>query len=288
MSKPFLISLLGVLAIGYGALLAFLYLNQARMIYFPYRELAATPAAVGLPFEEQWLKTADGMRIHAWFLPHPAERGVILFSHGNGGNLSHRLDSLRIFHALGWSVLIYDYRGYGLSDGAPDEAGTYRDAEAAWRHLVDGRGYRPERIVSFGRSLGGAVAAELASRHPPAALILESTFTSVPDMAAELYPLFPVRLLARYRYDARARLAEIHTPLLVIHSRDDEIVPFRHGERLFAAAGDPKRFVAIEGGHNDGFLVSGERYLAPLAAFLGEVGGAPPGGSSAPAKTADR
>ena len=283
MFKSLLFRLVRAVLIGYLGLLALLYLTQSRLLYHPFDTLAATPAVVGLPFEEVALSAADGTRLHGWFLPHPRERGVIHFSHGNAGNISYRIDSLRIFHALGWSVLIYDYRGYGLSEGAPDEAGTYQDAEAAWRHLTESRGYRPEEIVLFGRSLGGAVAAELAGRVGPAGLIVESSFTSVPELAAELYPYLPARRLARYHYDTRARLADYRGPLLMVHSRDDEIIPFAHGERLLAAAAGPKRLAVIEGGHNDGFLVSGERYLAPLAAFLDQLAH-----TSAPPQAADR
>lgn len=274
--KALLTTLLASGALLYLALLGLLYFGQSRLIFhpeLPSRSLDTTPRAVGLPFEEVRLSTADGVSLHGWFTPHPRERGVILFSHGNAGNIAHRLDSLRIFHALGWSVLIYDYRGYGLSTGAPSERGLYTDAMAAWRHLREVRGYRAEQIVLFGRSLGAAVAAELSTRVTPAALILESAFTSVPDFAAELYPIFPARLLARFRFDTLARLERIRAPLLVVHSSEDEIIPFHHGRRLFQAAHEPKRMVTIGGGHNDGFLISGEHYREALGRFLEATSG---------------
>lgn len=148
------------------------------------------------------------------------------FLHGNAGNISHRLDSLRIFHGLGLDVLILDYRGYGRSEGRPSEEGTYRDARAASRYLVEARGVAPERIVVFGRSIGAAIAAALAVEQRPAALILESGFTSVPDLAADLYPWLPARRLARLHYDTRARLPHVTVPVLIVHSRDDEIISF--------------------------------------------------------------
>lgn len=264
--------LLASAALLYGALLLLLFAAQGRLLYFPTRAIAATPADAGLPFEEVWLRAEDGVRLQAWFVPAPQDRGTILFFHGNAGNLSHRLESLELFHRLGWSTLILSYRGYGRSEGRPSERGTYRDAEAAWRHLVEERGTPPRRIVLFGRSLGGGVAAWLAERRTPAGLVLESTFTSVADLASEIYPFVPARLLVRFRYPTLARLPGIRCPVLVVHSPDDEIIPYRHGRRLWEAAREPKRFVQLRGGHNEGFRTTGPTYHRGLAAFLGSLG----------------
>ena len=257
--------------LGAAMLLGWIYLTQDRLLYFPLRDLDADPSHAGLAFEEVQLTTADGVRLHAWYLPHPAPRGALLFLHGNAGNISHRLDSLAIFHRLGLATLILDYRGYGQSEGTPDEPGTYLDAEAGWRHLAKARGFSPERIVLFGRSLGGAVAAHAAARHRPAALIVESTPTSIVDLGAELYRWLPVRLLARNRYQAAEALLDYPGPVLVAHSRSDEIVPFHHAERLLAALGPRGRLLPLRGGHNDGFLATGPAYLDGLDAFLAEV-----------------
>lgn len=267
-----LIALLLTLALAYLALLLLLFAVQGRLLYFPTRAIEATPADAGLAYEEVGLRAADGVRLQAWYVPAPGDRGTILFFHGNGGNLSHRLDTLRLLHRLGWSTLILSYRGYGRSEGTPTERGTYLDAEAAWRHLVEDRGIPAERVVVFGRSLGGGVAAWLAERHPPGGLILESTFTSVPDLAAGIYPLLPVRLLVRHRYPTLSRLPRIRAPVLVVHGREDEIIPFRHGQRLYDAAREPKAFLEIRGSHNEGFLLSGESYAKGLAAFLDRIG----------------
>lgn len=263
-------SLLAALAVAYAALLAAAYAFQAHLVYFPARELVADPSAIGLQYEEVGFATEDGLRLHGWFVPAPRPRATLLFLHGNAGNISHRLDSLRIFHGLGLDVLIFDYRGYGRAEGRPSEQGTYRDARAAWRHLVEERGVAPERIVLFGRSIGAAVAAALAVERRPAALILESGFTSIPDLAAELYPWLPARRLARLRYDTRARLPAISAPVLIVHSRDDEIVPFAHAEALYAATREPKSLLVLRGSHNTGFLESGRRYVEGLADFLRE------------------
>ena len=252
----------------YAGLCLALFLFQARLVFLPSRTLAASPARIGLDYEDVWLQTADGIRVHGWYIPHPQARGTLLFFHGNAGNIGVRLESIGIFHRLGLNTLIIDYRGYGKSEGTPGEKGSYSDAEAAWRHLVDARRIPPQKVVIFGRSMGGGVASWLAARVAPAGLILESTFTSVPDMAAKVYPFFPVRLLARIRLDAKASLAGVHAPVLVIHSADDEIVPIAHGRSLFDAAPEPKRFLELRGGHNDAFLVSREIYLAGLSGFM--------------------
>jgi hypothetical protein len=206
--------------------------------------------------------------LHAWFIPAENARATVLFCHGNAGNISHRLDSIRLLHSLGLQVLIFDYRGYGRSDGRPSEKGSYRDVDAAWQYLLEVRGLPQTQIIIFGRSLGAAVAADLASRTRPAAVILESAFTSVPDMAAGIYPWLPVRLLSRYRYDNLDKVARLSAPLLLVHSRQDEIIPFVHGERLFERAHVPKQFLEIHGGHNDAFLTSRKAYTQGLKAFL--------------------
>ncbi len=266
-----LINILLMVVLGYGLLLVFLYFYQSRMLFLPNipsRTVKISPSAVGLAFEPVELVTRDNIKLDSWFIPAPENRGVILFFHGNAGNISHRLDSLLLFHRLGFSTLIFDYRGYGRSQGHPSEAGTYTDAEAAWHYLTGKRSIAPSRIILFGRSLGAAVAVHQAAKHTPGALIVESAFTSVPDMAAELYSFLPVRLLTRFDYNTRQQLQRVSCPVLVVHSRDDEIIPFRHGQALYAAANEPKQFLQLRGGHNDGFLVSGRVYTRTLDEFL--------------------
>ena len=165
--------------------------------------------------------------------------------HGNAGNISHRVDYAAMFDRLGFSTLLVDYRGYGRSSGAPSEQGTYRDAAAGWRWLTETKGIAAGDIVLFGESLGGGVAAWLAAREKPRALVLASTFSSVPDLAAEIYPFLPVRFLSRYKYNTLDALARVHAPVLVAHSKSDDIIPYSHGERLFAAAREPKSFLEL-------------------------------------------
>lgn len=256
------------LAIGYLLLVAFVYARQGKMLYYPEKEFYALPDRVGLPYEDVSLRTSDGITLHAWHIPAQQSAGTVLFCHGNAGNISHRLDSIRIFHDLGLGVLIFDYRGYGRSEGTPSEEGTYRDAEAAWDFLVSSGRERPERIVLFGRSLGSAVAAELALRKKAGALIIESGFTSVPDLGARFFPHLPVRLISRYRYDTLGKIGKIAIPKLFIHSPRDEMIPFEQGMKLFEAAAEPKAFLRIDGTHNEGFLFSGALYQEGIRSFL--------------------
>ena len=254
--------------ICYGAIVAFMALTQSRQIFFPTTVLATTPAQHGMTYEDIWLETEDGLRLHAWLIPAPEERGVLLFFHGNAGNISHRIDSIRIFRELGLSVLIVDYRGYGQSEGRPSEQGLYLDALAAWHWLREAHDVPSERIVVFGRSLGSAVAAWLAARERPAAVILESVFTKLPDLGAELMPWLPVRWLLRYDFDTRSAIAKFQSPVIVVHSRQDELMRFAHGEAVFAAAPEPRYLLPIQGGHNDGFIRSRAEYVRGLEDFL--------------------
>jgi len=254
--------------IFYAGMLLLVYFLQDRLLYFPLKDIDVTPAALQLAFEEVRLKTDDGQTLAAWWIPAEKERGVLLFCHGNGGNISYRLDSIDIFSRLGLSVLIFDYRGYGGSTGQPSEKGTYRDAESAWRYLVELRQKKPEKIILFGESLGGAVATEIASRHSAGGLILMSSFTSIPELGGRLYPFLPVKYLSKFSYATIDKIPAVTAPKLIIHSPDDEIIPFAMGRALYEKAAQPKQFLQIQGGHNEGFLVSGNLYVQGLDAFI--------------------
>ena len=261
----------------YLGLMLLLYGMQSRLIHLPGvpgRELMATPADIGLQWEDVQLRTADDVSLHGWYLPAPEDgaRYTVVFFHGNAGNISHRLDSLEIFHDLGLATLIIDYRGYGRSEGSPSEDGLYRDGDAAWRYLVDERGVSPGEIIAFGRSLGAAVAARVASERDVGGVILESAFTSAPDRGAELYPIFPVRLLARIHYPTRDYIRDVEVPVLVVHSPEDEIIPIHHGRAIYDAAPEPRQFLEISGDHNTGFLQSRERYSQGIAEWLQTLG----------------
>jgi fermentation-respiration switch protein FrsA (DUF1100 family) len=263
-------NILTLLALAYAALIALVYFFQSRLVYFPQigREIAATPRAYGLAFEPVTFATDDGEKLAAWWVPGERAAGTVLIFHGNAGNISHRLEYLAMFHRLGYASLIVEYRGYGQSTGSPSEEGTYRDAEAAWRWLTNEKSVAPADIVIFGESLGGAVASWLAARVKPRAVVLASTFTSVPDLGAQIYPFLPVRLISRFSYDTREAVKAVKAPVLIAHSRDDDIVPFTHGTALYEAAHEPKQFLEMRGGHNDGFIFMRDEWVAQLGAFL--------------------
>lgn len=256
-------------AAGFAGLGALMFGMQSRLVYYPDlgREVIATPAARGLAYEEVRIPTEDRETLAAWWVPAREARGTVLFFHGNAGNISHRIDYLVMFHRLGYSTLIVDYRGYGASTGQPSEDGTYRDAQGCWAWLA-ARGIAAADIVVFGESLGGGVATWLAARHRPRALVLASTFTSIADLAAAIYPFMPVRLITRIHYDNLARLPDIAAPVLIAHSPQDEIVPYTHAQRLYEAARPPKALLPLAGGHNDGFVHGREEWVQSLARFL--------------------
>lgn len=264
-----LILLTGVAA--YAVLIAYVCLFQSRLIYFPNvpgRTLTATPAEIGLDFEEVRITTADRTELHGWYVAAAAGAPTVLFCHGNAGNISHRLDWLEILHDMGLAVFLFDYRGYGQSSGTPDEQGTYLDARAAWDYLLNTKRQSPGSIVIFGESLGGPIAANLAKDVSPGALILASTFSSAPDLASNFYWFLPVRLLARFHYPTAEYVARVHAPTLVIHSRTDEIVPFSHAEVIFKRANEPKQLLEIRGDHNSALLVSRQQITAGVQRFL--------------------
>lgn len=263
-----------VFVIGlYLLLLALIYFFQTRLVYVPWPVIENTPAELGLLYEPVRLQTSDDLTITGWWVPSAEPRGTVLFLHGNAGNISSRLDQVEFLNSLRLNILVIDYRGYGESEGQPSEAGTYRDAEAAWVYLTETRSLPAEEIVIFGRSLGGGVATWLAWKYPPRALILESTFASLTDVAAHHYPFFPVRRLIQIHYPSIERIPDIRVPLLIIHSPDDTLIPVENGHRLYAAANEPKQFVEITGGHADGYRIAADVYQTAVAAFFDEVFG---------------
>jgi fermentation-respiration switch protein FrsA (DUF1100 family) len=243
--------------LGWGALL---YIMQPRFLYSPVQEVACTPDGLELDFEDVVFKSSDSLRLSGWYVPAEDSEFTVLFCHGNGGNIMHRLDSINIFNNLGLNCFIFDYRGYGDSQGKPSEEGTYLDAEAAYKWLTEEKKIPPGNIIIFGRSLGGSIAAHLAGKVEAAALIVESTFTSYADIGRKFYPYLPVRWFARFSYSTIDFIKNVHCPVMLIYSRNDEIVPFEFGPELYETANEPKEFVEIFGSHNDGFLVSGEIY----------------------------
>lgn len=244
----------------------------SRFIYYPDPNWIVTPERLGLEAEEVQLSPEPGIELHAWFFPHPAPLATLLFCHGNAGNVSHRLENVYYLSQTGFQVLLFDYRGYGHSTGQPSEEGLYRDSVAAWEHLVA----RPDTAAAprliFGRSLGGAVAVELATRVTAHGLSIESTFTSIQTLARLAFPL-PLPELP-VKYDSLAKIGRIAMPLLAIHGERDELIPFADGRALFDAAPQPKDWFPIPGaGHNDTYRIGGQAYFQWLAAFAAKLQG---------------
>lgn len=247
----------------YFGVVALVWWKQDSLLYFPERDYIAKPERVGLRYEDVWLRVGDGVRVHGWLIPAGEGRGnsevprtaraSVLYFHGNGGNISNVAFFLAELHDVGFETLAIDYEGYGESEGIPSERHLYRDADAAWDWLAKTHGVPAARVIVWGHSLGGGVAAECGERHSPGAVVLESTFTNVPDVGAGVYWWLPVHLLASSVFPNRERVAKFRSPVLVAHGRQDEVIPYAHGRELFDAAHDPKRWLELRGGHNDGF-----------------------------------
>lgn len=246
---------------------------ENRLIFFPDKRIEATPRDWGLAYEEISFKTQDGLSLHGWWIPGTGSPLTILWFHGNGGNISYRLDNIKRRHdLLGTNIFIFDYRGYGRSEGRASEEGTYIDGDAAIAYLRSRADVDPARIVFLGESLGSAVAVEMATRHTCAALILEAPFLSIPEMAKVSFPFLPIGSLLQTRYDTLSKIGQVGVPLLIAHGENDEIVPFRHGQRLFEAASEPKELYVIKRArHNDLYLIGGQAYLETLDRFLGRI-----------------
>jgi fermentation-respiration switch protein FrsA (DUF1100 family) len=247
---------------------------QEDFIFFPDSFFIGDPEGWGMPFDDVHFQTGDGLTLHGWFVPGD-RRETMLWCHGNAGNISYRLDNIKILHdQLGINVFIFDYRGYGQSQGRPSEAGTYLDAEAALSYLQTRPDVDQQSIVIFGRSLGGAVAVDLASKHPCLGLILESTFTSLVDLFEVPIDIKDLRgRMAPIKYDSFSKIKRIKVPLLMLHGDRDEVVPFQSGLTLYKAANQPKQFCIIQGaGHNDTYIVGGQAYVDALRDFIDGLG----------------
>ncbi len=276
-----LMMILGILGGVYLVLCLWLYFRQSSLVFFPSKTILASPTDYKMTFEDVFLESSNGAKIHGWYIPADSATNslnrTVLFCHGNGGNISHRLEIISLWRSLGFSVFCFDYQGYGLSQGSPSEDATYADVRASWDYLTLTRNIAPSDIIVLGRSMGAAVAtglvADLSKNNlpTPSGLILEAPFTSVPDMGARLYPFLPVRLLSRITYDNQSHLAKIHIPTLFLHGSDDSVVPLSMGHEVFKSANEPKRFVELSGDHEDTYIVSKERYCAALIDFASDT-----------------
>ncbi len=239
-----------------------------RLMFHPYEQMVADPSVAGLSHEDVYFKTNDGVLLNGWWIVSPQARGTVLFCHGNAGNISFLVDTIVIFHSMNLNVFVFDYRGYGRSGGTPTEEGTYRDAAAAWNFLTVEKKMPPSKIILVGRSLGGAIAAWLAQYRSPAALVLESTFTRAADVADFHYLFSPGELVLGDAYDTAAYLSRIRCPVMVVHSPEDEIVPYEFGKQLYERAGPGREYLEIHGSHNGGFIQSMDYYASGLSRFF--------------------
>jgi len=240
----------------------------AAMVYHPESVVEQSPEDIGLPYETVRFEASDEVVLSGWWVPADDAEKTVLFFHGNAGNIGGRLDTVRIIHSMGLNLLIFDYRGFGQSGGSSSEKGLYRDADAAFGFLTEQMDISPGSVILWGRSLGGAVAAQSAARHPAGMLILESTFTSMTDAANDLFLWVPGFVLRNHAYNTLNYLEEISIPTLVIHSVDDEVIDFSHGRRLYEAAPRPKAFIELQGSHNHGFLHSKDDYISGISDFI--------------------
>jgi len=267
-----------ILLLGISGTVVYMVSFENDYLYFPERELTQTPDDAGLAFRNVSFKSEDGVTLHGWYMPHAHARFTLLHLHGNGGNMSNRIHQYRLWHALGLAVFAFDYRGYGMSEGSPNEAGLNADAKAAWALLIKERGLAPGEIIIAGRSLGCAVAARLAAEVSPVGLALEAPFTNIPDMSEAYYPWLPLRWFVKSRLDTEAAVRESEAPLLLISAESDEIIPDGMADRVFAAHPGPKQRGVLPGGHNDFDIVSKHPYSILWQRWLRTLKTAKPAG----------
>lgn len=263
----------GTAFFAYWAIGSVLYFMQSQFIYRPVKGVVYTPERLGIEFEDVNLITDDGIEITGWYIPPQRNGYTVLFCHGNGGDIMHRLDTVNLFSEMGLGLFVFDYRGYGDSQGKTTEAGTYLDAEAAYKWLCTRKKISEHRIVIFGRSLGASIAAYVAGKVNCGGVVLENAFTSYAAIGQKMYPYMPVKWFAKFKYDTKEYLESVSCPVLIFHSKDDEIIPYKFGRELFESVEGDKRFVDIFGDHNNSFLISLNPYKKSWASFLRHLHG---------------
>ena len=255
-----------LLFIGMAVMVIYLRYLERRTMFYPMKEIEYLPYQLGLKYEDVFFRTSDGIEINGWFVASADARYTVIFCHGNAGNISHRLQKIKFFHDLGCNTFIIDYRGYGRSKGKPSENGLYSDIQAAYDYLLS-RNITPDEIIGYGESIGGAVIIDLVSKKKLKALIADSTMTSAKDMAKSVFPFLPSRIFAS-RLDSINKIKSVAIPKLMIHSINDDIIPFRLGKRLFEEAPGPKEFLEVHGSHNSSFFESEGIIREKVASFL--------------------
>ena len=262
--------ILAILAGIYLIVIGYLFFNQKQMVYYPYNKLTATPEDMGIKYENMEIKISETETVHGWYIPSSdnSNKHVVLFCHGNAGNISNRLYTVQLFQTLDIPLLMFDYRGYGISKGEPSEENSYQDAQLCYKWLIKEKKYKEENIIVFGRSLGGGVGVELSLREKVKGLILESTFTSTGDLGNKLFPIFPIKWFLKYKYESISKIKDLGCPVLIIHSSEDDLIPYYMGRELFETATEPKEFFDIFGGHNDREYLENPEYIDNIKRFI--------------------
>lgn len=267
MIKRIILDIIIIILSVYVFIIFYMFINQENYLFFPSKKYTAPPSELNI--QEVWLETSDGAKLHAWWLETGENNKTAIFFHGNAGNISDRVFQMRIFKELNLNALLIDYRGYGKSSGQiKKEEDIYLDSLAAWDYAIKEKGVQRKDIIIWGRSLGGAAAIDLAQKKQVFAVIAESTFYSVVDMAKKQYWFLPAGLIVKYKFLSNDKIKNIKVPIMIVHSRDDEIIPFEQGKRLFDNANKPKIFLEIEGGHNSGIFESYDKYIEEIDKFL--------------------
>ncbi len=244
---------------------------EEKLIYYPYKYPEGQWNTGQVSVEDIWFNAEDGVKLHGWFIPVPKPKATLIWFHGNAGNISYRLDNIAKLQPLGLNIFIFDYRGYGRSEGTPKEKGLMLDSQAAYDYVIKKRNIKPEQVILFGRSLGGFFASVVAEGNPAAGLIIESTFTSAEDMAKEMFS-FPVGFVIRSKLDTINYVSKIKTPKLFLHGTSDETIPYSLGKKLFDASANPKEFYDIEGAdHNNTYVIGGQGYFEKIDSFIEKV-----------------
>lgn len=258
------------LIVGIVLFLIFVRYLENTSIFYPERILAATPQNIGLPFEDVTITTQDQVKLHGWLIKAPSAKSTLVFFHGNAGNIGGRLGKIDLFHQIGLNVLIIDYRGYGNSEGHPTEQGIYDDATAAYDYLLQRDDMQGQKIISYGASLGGVVAIDLAVKRSVSCVIVDSTFSSAVDMAKRIYPFIP-SFLIKSKMNSLDKIKNISVPILFIHSIEDQTVPIALGKKLYDAAPGPKEFIEIVGSHTEGHIYDEEKVKHGIGKFLNNL-----------------
>ena len=240
---------------------------ERSSLYFPMKEMSSDPSFTGLTFEDVYFTTKDNKGLNGWYVPARDAEYTVIFCHGNAGNISHRLEKLKMFNEMDVNTFIFDYRGYGRSEGIPSENGLYEDGRAAYKYVTETLDIPEEKIILYGESIGGAVVIDIAVEKNPAAIITEDALSSVKDVAKIAYPVIPAFVYAT-RFDSISKIGDVDCDKLIIHSVDDEIIPFRLGKKLYEAAKPPKEFLELRGGHNTAFIDSSEAYISGIKRFI--------------------